>query len=506
MITDLLELCGFEPEGIGRQLPRAMKTFEKFGLTDEDIKRGMERIKLYYNTDIEGVRKTLGIQLRELFDITLARDEGKRVIIHGTIPQISGETMIAAALHSDDVLVAFPDVVALDTIGAYFDRFDHVYQAIENRWMSAQGAHCSICKIAKGLYALDLIPRPDLFVSLGRTCDEQPKADELMYEFMGVPVQYINLPQDQWDYEVDFPRGRDFMAQELEACKERMESVLGFAITSEMLEEAGRLRDQMMATMRKGRDLMLYGDPVPINAASWDMIRRFGFKPMGRDNLERATEAVALTYEELRRRLNEGIGVVPKGAPRIMVQMAPHADLEFYRMLEDLGIALTVTETATYGPDGAFSVTVATKDKTPFQIWSERILWKTNTASLPVRIKGVIGACKKYNLDGILWAAHYPCRPTAGDAMMIKDAVTKELGLPMLVLEYDPFDSRFHTTPQLETQLETFAEMLKSIKKRKQSEKELRGKELKEKWLKEKEASAAGEKGTAELDGGWEAC
>lgn len=502
MITDLLQLCGFEPEEMGRELPRAQKTFEKFGLTDEDVEHGEERIKLYYNTEIEGVRKALGIQLRELFDITLAKEEGKEVIIHGTIPQISGETMIAAALHSDNVLVAFPDLVALDTIGAYFDKFDHVYQAIESRWMSSQGAHCSICKIAKGLYVLDLIPRPDLFISLGRTCDEEPKADELMHEFLGIPVQFINLPQDQWDYEVDFARGRDFMAQELEECKERMESVLGFAITTESLKEAERLRDELTSTMRKGRDLMLYGDPVPINAASWDVIRRFGFKPMSKENLERATEAARLVYEELRQRVNQGIGVLPKEAPRVMIQSAPHPDLEFLRIMEDLGIALTVTETATYGPDGAFTVTVETKDKTPFQIWAERILWKTNTGSLPVRIKGIIGACRRYNLDGILWAVHYPCRPTAGDAMMIKDAVTRELSIPMMVLEYDTFDSRFRTTPQLRTRLETFAEILKSRKKRKQREKELGEKELKKMEV----SATTGDKGMVELEGGWEAC
>lgn len=57
---------------------------------------------------------------------------------------------------------------------------------------------------------------------------------------------------------------------------------------------------------------------------------------------------------------------------------------------------------------------------------------------------------------------HYSCRPFATDALMVKDALKKELGIPVLVLEADIYDPRFYTREQLRTRLESFAELVKA--------------------------------------------
>jgi benzoyl-CoA reductase/2-hydroxyglutaryl-CoA dehydratase subunit BcrC/BadD/HgdB len=48
--------------------------------------------------------------------------------------------------------------------------------------------------------------------------------------------------------------------------------------------------------------------------------------------------------------------------------------------------------------------------------------------------------------------------------MMTKKAIEKELGVPVLVLEGDCYDTRNYSASQLRTRVETFAELLRSAK------------------------------------------
>ncbi len=70
------------------------------------------------------------------------------------------------------------------------------------------------------------------------------------------------------------------------------------------------------------------------------------------------------------------------------------------------------------------------------------------------------GAIRKGRFDGGIELYHYVCRYFAGDPKMIKDAVQKEFDLSFLVLEGDPYDSRYCNAEQLRTRIESFAEML----------------------------------------------
>ncbi len=84
--------------------------------------------------------------------------------------------------------------------------------------------------------------------------------------------------------------------------------------------------------------------------------------------------------------------------------------------------------------------------------------------SLRGRISSIIGACKEYNLDGVLDQFHVGCRFTVGDALVIKDAVEKELGIPVLVLDVESFDPRYFNEGQYRKKLEIFAMMMKTRK------------------------------------------
>ena len=75
MYSEFLELCGFQPEEIERERPRIRQAFDQFGIDKDDIDRGISRIREYYAIELQGVRRLLGVWVRELVDLALAGEE-----------------------------------------------------------------------------------------------------------------------------------------------------------------------------------------------------------------------------------------------------------------------------------------------------------------------------------------------------------------------------------------------------------------------------------------------
>ena len=75
---ELLEICGFEAEEIDQERVRIAKAFRKLELGPEDMDRAVTWVSDNHDVGLAGVRKMLGIWLKELIDLVLAKDEGKR--------------------------------------------------------------------------------------------------------------------------------------------------------------------------------------------------------------------------------------------------------------------------------------------------------------------------------------------------------------------------------------------------------------------------------------------
>ena len=68
--------------------------------------------------------------------------------------------------------------------------------------------------------------------------------------------------------------------------------------------------------------------------------------------------------------------------------------------------------------------------------------------TLPGRIPLIIEGCKRLNVDGVLDRYHVGCRSVTGDALLIEEAIRKELGIPVLLMEWENFDPRIYSREQ----------------------------------------------------------
>ena len=460
-MIELLKLCGFEANELESELPRIERTFNRVGITSEDIEQAKQRLAKYYDTELQGVRKMLRLYLQELVNLVLAREEGKKKIIYGFMSP--GFEMIGSALmsKSEEVYATSPAQVFQLVLGSLFGKLVPILEAAEKKWVKAGAvAHCANVKTIVGLFALDLIPKPDLLVTAGFLCETAPKTIDLLHQLSDMPTSCYDTCHDrEFREHPDAKRITNLAVKSMRKLTERMQEVAGFEITDEMLWEVLDARKSLADGVLKLQNLLESSDPLPISATHEILWYSLGGLSPSIDNLRGPIEATNTLYEELLERVNKGLGVMKKGAPRIFAILPPHfADPRLEHLLGEVGIATVATEGYLYPPDGR-RIPDAEEPGDPYEAMC-LVLQNSMLQSLRVRVSILIGACKRLNVDGVLNRSHIGCRTVAGDALMIKNAITKELGIPVLPLEWEGFDPRVYDHEQYKKRFEVFKTML----------------------------------------------
>lgn len=454
----LLKLCGFSEEEIRKEGPRIDRAFEKAQIEPKDISRGEERVKKYCDIELEGIRKILSIWIKEFVDMTLAKEEGKKVIytIYPSVPQIG----LAAMMVSEELYIAAPEVVVDVVMGTIFDKMNPILEAAEQNGLGPGLAHCSLMQARLGAIIKGIVPMPDLTLTTGFYCDQAPKTDELLHDVYGVPNIFIDRCMDpNWD---EWPniteRQVKYFGEEIRAAMDQFEEVVGFKITEDALREGARENAKRWFAFQKIQNLTK-ADPVPISQHDLTTLTFYMLVSPMRQSIEEGPEAFRLLYEGVEERVNRGVGVVEKGAPRVLIEIPSFTDPTVMHMIEkELGIAIPVCVATWLTPREL------TRDER-FKDRCEKIalgmLRKGMFHSAKGRVDYYREIAEAWNVDGIVYNYLFSCRPVCLTAQMLKKYVEKELGIPVLALEYDMYDSRDYSAGQIRTRVETFAETLK---------------------------------------------
>jgi hypothetical protein len=454
-MLELLKLCGFETQDIESELPRVKKTFNRLGITIEDIERGKQRLTKYYDLELKGVRKTLRLILKDVLNLVLAREEGKKIIYGFMAPgfNIIGSTLVSKSkeVHAAYLFESFQPVV-----GCIFDKMVPVLEAAEKRWLKAGAiAHCANVKTLLGVFALNLIPRPDLLTTSGFLCDTSPKTVNLLHELYDMPTCCYDTCQDRElrEYADATKRAGALTGKSIRRLIKRIQEVVGFEITGNMLREVLDAKSKFDHALNQVRILIQSSDPLPISVTHGTLWRALSWLPLNIDGLSDGIDAINTLHEELQERVNNGQGVIEKGAPRILAILPPHmTDPRLEHLMSELGIAIAASDTELYR-------LTAVKSEDPYEMIS-LALSSALGESLQKRISFIIEACKRLNVDGVLDRFHAGCRSVVADALIIKESITKELDIPVLVLDWESFDPRVYNHNEYKKRFEVFKTIL----------------------------------------------
>jgi benzoyl-CoA reductase/2-hydroxyglutaryl-CoA dehydratase subunit BcrC/BadD/HgdB len=460
-MIEFLTMCGFEAAETESELPRIGRAFNKLGISTEDIERGKQRLNKYYDMELKGVRKILRLCLLNLVNSVLAREDGKKKVLFGFMAPVFEIVSSVLASQSKEVHAAHQCWAALLIIGSIFDKMVPVLEAAERKWLKAGTvAHCSNVKSLVGLFTLDMLPKPDLLVTTGFSCETAPKTINVLHELYDIPGFCYDTCQDRSfkDYEVDSERTIGLVIKSTRKLVEKIQEIVGFELTDGMFKEMLDARAELDKAVGKLRYLIENSDPLPISAPHDNLLMvLYALTLSIDDGLPQAIDAINTLREELQERVDKGVGVVEKGAPRILSMLpAHHGDPRLDHLVGELGMAIVAA-------DPGFMVPYPETSKDPYAMMSLHLQGSLAT-SLPRRVRLIIEGCKRLKIDGLLNRYHVGCRAVAGDPLIIGDAVGKELGIPVLTLEWENFDPRVYNHEQYKRRLELFRMMLDTSK------------------------------------------
>jgi hypothetical protein len=183
-MIELLKRCGFEADEIQSELPRVKKAFNKLGITVEDVERGKQRLDQYFDMRLQGVRKAFGFFMRDVVNMILAREDGKKKILYGFMSPGFGTLGSALFSKSEEIYVAILPGSFQFVLGFIFDKIVPILEAAEHQWLKAgKVSHCANVKTIVGLLSLDLVPSPDLLVTSGQLFETAPKSFYLIQNY-----------------------------------------------------------------------------------------------------------------------------------------------------------------------------------------------------------------------------------------------------------------------------------------------------------------------------------
>jgi hypothetical protein len=462
--NELLKLCGFEDEEIEKERSRIEKTFERLGIGPEDMEPADKWVRQNHDVTLTGVRKLLGAWLKELIDLVLARDEGKKIVYYG-FPTILGPGLMLKA-SSEDVFVCAPDMILCHTMGQIFNKLTPILEAGEANGLPPGHSLCSLWQVKIGGVAKGMIPVPDFALASSYFCDMGSKADDLVTALFGTPIAYIDGVMDsKWGEYPDFlPERVQYLGAQINQALNKAEKVLGIKIAPDAWEKSQEGGQAFVGNLLKLIEL-LKADPVPVSVAELELLEALSGASTGRGIME-GIKAMEILISELEERIKAGIGVTEKGAPRVMIILGHTSDARVTRLIESSGLAvpMTIILAVVGGPPPELGTKKMTYN-TPGEIMAARELAAGMYHGTDSIIKRFQGGAEVMKLDGFIVNYLFNCRPSATLSHSVPKYLGEVTGLPVLPLEVDCYDSRSYSAASLKTKVETFAEMLKARKK-----------------------------------------
>jgi benzoyl-CoA reductase/2-hydroxyglutaryl-CoA dehydratase subunit BcrC/BadD/HgdB len=459
MHSELLQLCGFEPEEVEKEGPRIDRAFGIWGITAEDVKRAEERIKRYFDLELNSMRKIRGIWLKEFVDMTLAKEEGKKVV-YSSFPPI-GQITGAMAIMSDEVYCSVPEPIIMTVMGQYFGKLGPILEQAEKSWLPPGQAHCPFLQARLASILGGMIPMPDLLTTVGVTCEQAGKTDDLIRYLKGIPLVHVDSGTDEvgnyWPY--PDPRRVRYLAQELKNVARIFQQVIGLELTEEAINRGYREYGGLKFMLDKIQKLRGRADPLPMSEKDWQNVYEV-IMVCSRRAVREGLDAVNTLFQELKARINRGIGVLEKGAPRVVNVFAHSSDPAVTEVIEKAGLASVVNGVA------PSAESLPSEYESTWEQIADKALRVGSRASAALMIAQIKEHCREWNVDGLIIAALVKCRVNSIYPRKAKEVIEKELGIPVLAIEFDNLDSREYTAERFRTRVEPFAEMLKDRKKR----------------------------------------
>ena len=115
---------------------------------------------------------------------------------------------------------------------------------------------------------------PDLLLDCTYTCDQSPKASELIHELYGVPVVYVDTVADQdWGEYPDLDERRvAYLGARIDQAMRQVEQILDIRITEDIVHSTTRENARLWGNYQALMDFVAASDPQPLSQVDLGLI------------------------------------------------------------------------------------------------------------------------------------------------------------------------------------------------------------------------------------------
>lgn len=309
---------------------------------------------------------------------------------------------------------------------------------------------CSPHRGVAGIYASNILPRPDAMLWSNLICDNTAKCGELLMELTDSPGFFLDNPFQNSPGEIDYLVG------ELEDMIAFLEEKSGRKMDYNKLSEAVERMDHEIELYREINEIRK-AVPSPLNILGYLELLSADYMFPGQPE---STQYLTMLRDELKEKAEKGIGAVPQERFRLMNLFIPPMYLmgSIGRMFDEYG-AVSVSEPLfTRWTEGRLDPDKPLESvaKKSFMIPERRSMYGPLSN---IAINDVVDCAEQYKVDGAIYWAFMGCRHTCATIKVMKENLM-EADVPMLTIDCDIVDPTINSEEEIRGKLEQFFELL----------------------------------------------
>jgi benzoyl-CoA reductase/2-hydroxyglutaryl-CoA dehydratase subunit BcrC/BadD/HgdB len=460
-----LRLTGFEENEIPEYLPRWRQACEKLGLTEDDVRFATEeRLPAYFAVELEGIRKLLGCFVKETIDLTKANKYKERGIkvVYGILPAILHYYYALKLTAPDKVYVSFPDIFLTMVMNGFFHKLAPYLEEVEKAGIPYGCRHCALNKTRYAARLLGIIPPPDISWIWGFICDEGPKTDEFirLYHDPEWKTYITRLPHDQplGTVEDEVIDRVEYLAGQMRDGFESAQREIGIKVPEGKITEVISIWQRYAAKLAELARLMT-ADPQPLGAISGRLFWE-GLSTPFNTGMEQMEKALDITIREVKQMVAAKKGILPEGAPKLMIYSIHPTVPWIAKMFEENGVGIPLSEFFILTRKQLMPPTF----EDPYMAAAEGWLRTSGMVNPGYQAEQISEKLETHKFDGMVFGLMDFDRWLGSSHRLLARMVEERTKLPVFYIEGDNWDDRDYSEEALRTRIESICEIMKMRK------------------------------------------
>lgn len=291
------------------------------------------------------------------------------------------------------------------------------------------------------------LPKPQALLACNNICGTVLRWYDVISQMTGAPVFLLDTPPVEGEQK---PHHVAYVQRGIERLVQFLSSTFGVSLEEQRLREVAANSSKAIDLWTKSLEACK-NKPSPLNCADRfltmaPIVTLRGTAP--------AIQFYQTLYDEVRGRVSQGVGAIRDEKIRLLWDdIPPWFDIfKFFNGLAKRGVVFPA-DTYTH----AWSGSIEGEDlfRNVATIYSNVYL----NRGLQAKVDKMVELIKDYDLDGFVMFSVRSCKRYSLGQLVSKELVTKETGVPGVVIEGDMVDSRLFNEAQIQTRIDGLLEM-----------------------------------------------